>query len=108
MRFSLGFRHKAAMSRPRMLDEMLIRRYPHSRVIVDGPSTTLSVAKRSSGIRWPDAVVISMAPIVSGLLANCFRQSNHQRKPELVFEDFAQLKTPSDSTRFRTSVAETP
>ena len=32
----------------------VMRRWPHSRVIVDGPSTTSTVARRDSGMRSPD------------------------------------------------------
>ena len=46
------------MSRPRTLAETVIRRWPHSRVIVDGPSTTRMSASRDSGNRSPEAVGI--------------------------------------------------
>ena len=44
---------KLPRSRPRTLPVTVIRRWPHSRVIVDGPSTPRMSASRASGMRSP-------------------------------------------------------
>ena len=78
------------MSRPRTLAVTVIRRWPHSRVIVDGPSTILMSASRDSGSRSPAAVGTRIEPIASGAAPHVVGQPDHQREPQLPFDHFAQ------------------
>ena len=99
---------KLPRSRPRTLALTVMRRWPHSRVIVLGPSTTSIFAKRDSGMRWPVGVEISMEPMVSGLCRN--RSGIRMMSGNRNWPSIASLSgsVPTDSINSSTLRACTP
>ena len=87
----LGLGHEAADVAAADVAGDVIRRWPHSRVIVDGPSTTSMSASRDSGNRSPAGGrrpgSTRSPPGSSRMLV---RQPHHEREPQLAFDDLAQ------------------
>ena len=99
---------KLPTSRPRTLHCTVIRRRPHSRVIVEGPSTTSIVAKRLSGIRSPPGPATTRAPMASGLLRKFSGRRTTRGKRSCPSTTSPRDLLPMASIKSKTARAWTP
>ena len=99
---------KEPISRPRTLQVITIRLWPHSRVIVEGPSMILISAILERGILSPVAAGSCIDPTDSGL----FRQESGNRiakgKRNCPSTISPKGLEPIDSTRSSTALAGIP